>query len=217
MCTTRRSIWFVVIHAFVSDLLISCLSRIAHIIADGDIPTELIRYHFTDLVVASLRNMPEYKHMVCRWSAMLSALQGDDRRKSMNRSDQRQHLVKQRVLTQMLVTSVRMEISVEEASSEHDADMVAARRARDDLLLMNSNEKKKGPSSSLHEALTTALLRTLPELLVSFKTDKFVVQSLSALPEYFCKFAICNGQTVWGSLKSQEPFVLLFDAQCPAF
>jgi hypothetical protein len=197
MCTTRRSVWVAVIYAsFVSDLLIICSSRIAHIIADGDIPTQLVRYHLADLVVSSLRNMPEYKHMVCRWSAMLSALQGDDRRKSMNRGDQRQHLVKQRVLMQMLVTSVRMEISVDEASAVHDADMVAARRARDELLLMNSNEKKKGPSSSLHEDLTTALLRTLPELLVSFKTDKFVVQKLSALPEYFCKCVICISRTV---------------------
>jgi hypothetical protein len=49
---------------------------------------------------------------------------------------------------------------------------------------------KKGPSSNVksHEELTMSLLRELPQLLLSFKSEASILQHLTTLPRYLCKY-----------------------------
>jgi cohesin complex subunit SA-1/2 len=131
--------------------------------------------------------MPEYKHLICNWAAMLRALQGDERRKSISKGDQRQDTVKQRVLLRMFVTAVTLEVTdaVTDYKTIVDPDLVDARQAEYESL--QTTKKKPTKNSSSHEELTLALLRALPDLLISFKSETSVLQSLTTLPQYFRK------------------------------
>jgi cohesin complex subunit SA-1/2 len=170
--------------------------RVAHTLSDSDIPLQNIHYELVDLIVLSLRDMPEHKHLVCNWAAMLRALQGDEqnRRKSISKGDQRQDTVKQRVLLRMLVTAVTLEVTDAVTVDETivDPDLIDARQAERKSLQATSTKTKKPTikSSTSHEELTLALLRALPDLLVSFKSETSVLQSLTTLPQYFRKFKL---------------------------
>ena len=176
----------------VTDTFVSCY-RVAHALSDGEIPQETIKYDLTDLVIRSLRSIPEHKPLVCNWAAMLRVLQRDDKkrskRKSIKKGDQRTDTVKQRVLLQMLTASAKMEVV--DATSDGalgaiiDPD-VKAGRAAEHTSLQTSKKQKKNVST--HEELTLALLHALPDLLTSFKSETFVLQHLTSLPQYFCTY-----------------------------
>lgn len=151
---------------------------------DDDIPVEQVAYSLTDLVVASLRSMKEHKPLVCNWSAILRALQNDDRKKS---GDQRIDTVKQRVMLRMLVASATFEMTdVASGLSVVDPKLVQAKSSAQEALRADKKQSKKDQTS--HEDLTLALLRTLPDLLQSYKSENVVLQSLTELPQYFCKY-----------------------------
>lgn len=141
----------------------------------------------------SLRDMPEYKRLICDWSALLRALQGDERRttttSSSNKVDQRLDTVTKRVLLRMLVTSVQLEVSDSAAvATIVDPELTEARRAENEsrqASTKRSKSAKKSSSTSSHEELTLALLRALPGLLTSFKSETLVLQGLCTLPQYF--------------------------------
>jgi hypothetical protein len=170
-------------------------ARIAHCLSDGDIHIDEIRYELADLVVASLRSMQEHKHLVSNWAAMLRALKGDDSKPSgrsvnMNKSEQRLDIVKQRVLLQMLVTTAKQEIGYTEefASKVADPGWLKVRNEKDKETQMQPAKKQK-VSPSAHEALTLDILRALPDLLTSFKSETSVLQILTTLPQYICKYS----------------------------
>ena len=91
----------------------------------------------------------------------------------------------------MLVAAVKLEVAEAEAVTDCkeivDPDLVDARQAEHESLQTTSNKKPKKNSSSSHEELTLALLRALPDLLMSFKSETPVMQSLTTLPQYFRK------------------------------
>jgi ABC-type antimicrobial peptide transport system ATPase subunit len=165
--------------------------RITITISEGEIPLEHVQYELSDHVVASLRNMPEYKLLVCNWDAMLRALQNEQRRKS---TDQRSDTVNQRVILRMLVTSAKLEVSDVDSNevAALDPDLLFVRQQEQDKLKAKTEKKNKAAKTanaiaSPHAELTVALLRALPDLLTSFKSEIPVLQSLTSLPQYLCK------------------------------
>jgi hypothetical protein len=137
--------------------------------------------------------MPEHKLIVSNWAAMLHVLKGDDskpsgRSVSMNKNEQHLDVVKQRVLLQMLVTTAKQEIGCTEefVAKVADPGWLKARNEKDKETLMQPATKQKA-TSSRHEALTLDILRALPDLLTSFKSETSVLQILTTLPQYICK------------------------------
>jgi hypothetical protein len=101
-----------------------------------------------DLIVESLRQMPEHKKLVTNWSAYLRFLHEEERRQT---GDRDLDTLKQAVVLRMLSK--------------------AAEAAKPDEL----------------EDLTLTMLRVLPELLSSYKSETTVLQNLTSVPRYFCK------------------------------
>jgi cohesin complex subunit SA-1/2 len=170
-----------------------CSHRASHVLFDSDIPIEHVQYELTDLLVASLRSMPEHKYLVCNWSAMLRALQGDEPRRSgrnsISKGGQRLDEVKQRIILAMLRASAELEVS---SVSETNSTMLLEIQRLEHNAVDISKKKQKKNSSTSHEELTLALLRALPNLLVSFKSENPVLQSLTTLPRYFRKCFLVN-------------------------
>ncbi len=138
-----------------------------------------------DLVVASFRDMKEHKALVCNWSAFLRALQSDNRKKS---GDQRIDTVKQCVMLRMLATAASFEVpNVASGLSLLDPKFAEAKATAQEAL--QTEKKKPNKNQASHEDLTLALLRTLPDLLQSYKSENVVLRSLTELPQYFCKYA----------------------------
>jgi len=174
------------------------LFRVAHNLSDSDIPIEHMRFELTDHVVASLRASSEFKSLVCNWSAMLRALQSDSSKqigkKSASMVERRQETVQQRVLLRMLVCSAEQEVRAIAGDGlmekDIDADLLAARNSGD---VTTGPSKKKRKVESSHEELTIALLRAIPGLLDSYKSETSVLQSLTGLPQYFREYlAVCR-------------------------
>jgi hypothetical protein len=167
--------------------------RIAHNLADGDIPLEHVRYDLTDLIVVSLRASQKHRSLACNWSAMLHILESDSSITSeecdddLPRAERRMDVVKQRVLLRLLVCAAEMEVSALSGdggiAQNMDPDLVEARKSAQE----NVVPRKKQKTNSTHEELTLALLSALPSLVTSYKTESAVLQSLTGLPQYFCK------------------------------
>lgn len=94
-------------------------------------------------------------------------------------SESRLNAVKQRVLLRFIVCAAEMEASPEESAVHDlvDPELIHLRQQR---------AKKTKTTTSSHEELTLALLGALPELLVAYKTETPVLESLTGLPKYFC-------------------------------
>ena len=167
-------------------------------LGDGDIPLKLIRYELVDFCVTSLRSSPDYKKLICNWSAMLKVLETETTRALQNsedldeQSDRRVDSITQRVILRMLATAVEMEVFSHSSSSGNllkgkiDDDLAAARKASR-LEIKAPTKKRKNEEASSHEKLTSELLVALPDLLTAYKTDSSVVRGLAALPQYFGK------------------------------
>ena len=176
------------------DQLDQLAQWLARVLSDSDIPIEDIEYYRADLVVSSLRSMPEHMSLATNWSAMLRALQSEkSHRRSKLSEEHRQETVKQLVLLRLFVTAVKMEVS--DASSEvavvYDPLVIEAVQANQDSMVAEppakATKKSQKKSDDTHEDLTLALLRSLPDLLMRFKSETGVLASLTTLPQYFCK------------------------------
>jgi hypothetical protein len=91
----------------------------------------------------------------------------------------------------MLVASAELEVASVKSEGAYaedclDEDYIGARKVEHPVpsALGKKNQKKALAS---HEALTVALLRCLPDLLKTFKSETPVMQSLSTLPQFFRK------------------------------
>ena len=150
------------------------------------------------------------------WNAMLRCvLHGDEHhsRKSTGskKSENRINIVTQRVLIRMLVTAVQFEVmNIGYHSTGKDKVATMTRLDDDDTELFDAqraalmtsfqsapstaaattthtSKKAAMPNSAkTQEDLTMSLLRGLPQLLVSFKSETSILQSLTTLPQYFC-------------------------------
>lgn len=183
---------------------------ISNVISDGDVPLERINYKLVNLVVGSLRTMPEHTSLVSNWNAILRALQGENRagRKSIGKGGQRNEAVQQRVLLNWLVTSAEMEVYSLRVSAEDDPkknpmlqdidkdylEIQAKKRESVTAHIIDTKKQKMIRTSTSHEELTLALMKTLPDLLASFKSETPILRSLLLLPRYLCKCSalFCN-------------------------
>ena len=166
----------------------------------------------------SLREMAEFKyHVSNHWNAMLRCvLHGDEHhaRKSSGSktSENRINVVTQRVMIRMLVTAVQFEVmNIGNLSTGQDKVVPMTRLEDDDTEFLDAQRTalvgsfrstsanikvsttKQGTTANnlkTQEELTMALLRELPQLLVSFKSEASILQSLTSLPQYFCTLFI---------------------------
>jgi hypothetical protein len=108
--------------------------------------------------------MPEHKHLVVNWSAMLRAIRSENPQQG--RSTGREEVAKQRVLLRMLACAAEVE-------------------ARQDEKTTTKNKRKRDSSAEDNqESLSLELLKSLPHLLPAFKGDIMSLRSLTRLPSY---------------------------------
>lgn len=209
-----------------TDLSPFTLQRLAGVLSDGDIPLDEIEYERADLVVSALRAIPEHAPLASNWTAMLQALKNDKNSRKSSSTNQRIEMVQQRVLLRMFVTAVRMEVgdAGNECTTNVDPLLLEAIQEHQDSLTTvkpstNVKSTKQKSKSDMHEELTIALLRSLPELLLRFKSETPVLASLTTLPQYFCKFIACtcidmNVQKMAG-LNFPLAYINFSSAECP--
>ena len=125
------------------------------------------------------------------------------------KNENRINIVTQRVLIRMLVTAVQFEVmNIGHPSTGKDKVAPMTRLDDDDSEFLDAQRtamigtfqsgsttavttSKKGAATQnvkSQEELTMVLLRELPQLLVSFKSETPILQSLTTLPQYFCMF-----------------------------
>jgi len=185
-------------HSKISDRKIAqrldaIASWAAHTLTDGEIPIDKIRINLVDHLVDSLRDMPEHKGIVSNWTAMIRAITDDKVAMTSqgNTAGDRADVAKQRVLVQMLACAAKAEV---EAVSDpdflvSDLDPILAARQVEARENTKASARKSVTSKGLnHEALSVALIKTLPNLLGKFKSDSKILESLTLLPRYFGTF-----------------------------
>ena len=167
----------------------------AHALTDGPVPIDHIRVELADLMVMSLRDMPEHRHLVTGWTDMLRAI-GEDRAALTAQgttAEDRVDVAKQRVLVRMLACAAKAEVGdVADRDfmlQDVDAVVVAAVAAKTGEAGGHRTSKKGAHGSAMslglqHESLSVALLKSLPDLFIKFKTDSVILCSLASLPRY---------------------------------
>mmetsp|Transcript_24504 Transcript_24504/g.36303 ORF Transcript_24504/g.36303 Transcript_24504/m.36303 type:complete len:1119 (+) Transcript_24504:1970-5326(+) len=165
----------------------------AHTLTDGPVPIDKIQVDLADFIVQSVRSMPEHQSVVTNWSAMLRTIGEDNVATTAQGTSAggRADVAKQRVLVRMLATAARAEVGDVTDSSfllrDVDADVVHAIGGISDGP-PNKGRKTGGKvrvsTGIQHEKLSIALLRALPDLLIKFKSDAAVLESISSLPRY---------------------------------
>jgi cohesin complex subunit SA-1/2 len=166
----------------------------SHALSSGKIPIQKVRIHLVDYLVHSLRAMPQHKSIVTSWSAMLRAIKDDNIAMTSQgtAAGDKANVAKQRVLVQMLICAAKAEVESVDPDYLHtnvDSDVVDLLKKK---LIEEAKEENCPPtkraraSSNLqHENLSIALMKALPDLLVQFKSDSAIIESLVSLPRYF--------------------------------
>ena len=168
----------------------------AHTLTTGKVPFEKIRIHLVDYLVQSLRSMPEHKSIVTNWTSMIRAITEDNIAMTSQGTSagERADVAKQRVLVRMLVCAAKAEVESVDADFLYkfmDPDIITILK-RNALTTIEESDvpKKKSVKESnnlQHEALSIALIKSLPSLMVQFKSDPSIIDSLVSLPRYFSK------------------------------
>jgi len=163
-------------------------SYAAHTLTNGPVPIDRIRVEAVDLLVKSLREMPEHRGLVTDWSAMLRAIRDDNAAATAHHvtAGDRANVAKQRVLVRMLACAAREEVgSVADAEFLHrgaDADAVEMTSSAGTKTVAKG--KKATSMGREHENLSIALLKALPNLLIQFKGDLAIIPELASLPRF---------------------------------
>lgn len=137
--------------------------RIAHLLTDGSIEINKIKVELADHVVKSLRDMPEHRDLTTSWTAILKAVGNDSPQQSRR---EKEEIAKTAVLLRMLACSAELEARPGEGGSN------------------KKRKQENHTSTQTREALSQALLKNLPGLLTSFKSDHMSMRSLTKLPQY---------------------------------
>ena len=139
-------------------------------LTDGSIEINKIKVELTDHVVRSLRDMPEHKDLTTSWTAILKAVGSESPQQSRR---EKEEIAKTAVLLRMLACSAELEARPGEGGN-------------------NKKRKQDNHSSTQNkEALSQALLKNLPGLLTSFKTDHMSMLSLTKLPQCILPDVFC--------------------------
>lgn len=155
-------------------------SYAAHAMTNNSpIPIDKIKIEVADFIVQSLREMPEHHALVTDWSAMLRAIKDDKSATTAHnvKAGDRADAAKQRILVRMLACAAQEEVGAVADESFLNSDV--------DPDFANSSEKaKKASMGREHETLSIALLKALPNLLLTFKGDTDVISELACLPRF---------------------------------
>lgn len=165
------------------------ITWVTHCIAANKIPLEKIPFHLVGHVVSSLRQIPEHAGLVTNYSAILRAVQ-ECGSSSASQSSRRLESIQRRLLLEMLASAAEQEMSSldeKNLSGVVDPDYLAAQKSGKD----QTKEKKKRGSEGSQEAYTVSLLKALPDLLETYKTENSLIRHLTALPKYFRTSIAC--------------------------
>jgi cohesin complex subunit SA-1/2 len=158
-------------------------SWVAHSLCDGDVPIEEIQIELADLIVNSVKNMPEHCHLMTNWGALIRAI-SDDSVATVGgaTASDRVSVAKQRVLVRFLASAALSEVQLvaEPSFLSNGDDRRSPKRTK-------MGRSTTTPSSHPHETLSVALLKALPELLLKFKGDLEVLDDITTLPRYLRK------------------------------
>jgi cohesin complex subunit SA-1/2 len=159
-------------------------SYAAHTLTNGPVPIDKIHVETADLLVKSLREMPEHRGLVTDWGAMLRAIKDDNvaATATLITAGDRANLAKQRVLVRMLACAAR-----EEVGSVADHEFLSRgtdAHAMEVTTTFKSKGKKAVTVGREHENLSIALLKALPNLLIQFKGDLAIIPELVSLPQF---------------------------------
>lgn len=158
-------------------------SWVAHSLCDGDIPIDEIQIELADLIVHSVKIMPEHCHLMTDWGALIRAIL-DDSVATVDgaTASDRVSVAKQRVLVRFLASAALLEVqSVAEPSFLSSGDYQRSPKR------MKMGRSATAPLSHPHETLSVALLKALPGLLLKFKGDLEVLDDITTLPRYLRK------------------------------
>eukprot|EP00586_Coscinodiscus_wailesii_P000063 CAMPEP_0172480390 /NCGR_PEP_ID=MMETSP1066-20121228/5488_1 /TAXON_ID=671091 /ORGANISM="Coscinodiscus wailesii, Strain CCMP2513" /LENGTH=1957 /DNA_ID=CAMNT_0013241639 /DNA_START=101 /DNA_END=5974 /DNA_ORIENTATION=+ len=168
-------------------------SWLAHTLTDGPVSMADLQIDLANYLVYSVKTMPEHESLTTDWNVMLRAIREDsvatvDGASAGDRAD----VAKQRVLVQMLAEAARLEVRGVAGGAFLDAGMDVEmvdpeEEEKANRVVTNSakkGRKNKGKSGLRHEALSVALLSSLPDLFIKFKTDATILTSLAKLPRY---------------------------------
>jgi hypothetical protein len=176
---------------------------------NNTIPVDELRVELADFIILSLYSIPKFKGLATSWNAMVKALEVVESKRSVDptltvktdqqRIEEKILSVQVRVLVRFLVCSA--EVQAAQSNSDWpslDPAWVAAKLGRhvvatDDVAAQP--KKKKMRLEEPQEAMTVALLQSLPQLLVSYKGDAYILSRLTSLPIWFRKwhsgFCLC--------------------------
>ena len=178
----------------IAQRLDAIASWAAHTLTAGKVPIEKIRIRLVNHLVYSLRAMSEHKAIVTNWSAMVRAITDDNVAMTSQGTSagEKADVAKQRVLVQMLICAAQAEVGSVNANflnTDIDPDIIHSleEKMSSEVLESTSPTKKgnKASSNLQHESLSIALIKTLPNLLVQFRSDPAIIESLVNLPRYF--------------------------------
>ncbi|GMH47081.1 hypothetical protein TrRE_jg2259 [Triparma retinervis] len=149
-------------------------SWIASSITGPDTAVEKARVRLTDLVVESLRSIPDQAGIATNWSAILRAINEDAvaTTKDNATADTKVDEVKQLVLMRFLLAAVKCEVG-----DIGDAEFLTG------TISKKGKITKKGTGVA-HENLSVEMLKALPELFVKFSGDSRMLTQLASLPRY---------------------------------
>mmetsp|Transcript_4445 Transcript_4445/g.12822 ORF Transcript_4445/g.12822 Transcript_4445/m.12822 type:complete len:1392 (+) Transcript_4445:134-4309(+) len=131
-------------------------------LAGGPVSNENIKLPLVDFIVQSFRDMPEHRNLTTCWPAMLKAIRSESNRKG----EEKEEAAKTQILLRYLACAADLEIG-------HGDEVNGKKRKR------SANPKKEEKHT-----LSEALLKSLPGLLESFKTDHMSMRSLCKIPSF---------------------------------
>ena len=185
-------------------------SYAAHTLTNGAVPIDKIQVHVADILVKSLREMPEHRGLVTDWSAMLRAIKEDKAAATAHHvtAGDRSNVAKQRVLVRMLACAAKEEVGsvADEEFLQRGTDLDAVEMTGSSSTSGNKTKGKKATTMGReHETLSIALLEALPNLLIQFKGDLAIVPELASLPRFLVPsvFSLPSKERLHGSY--QEP------------
>lgn len=168
--------------SLMENVITKFIPRLAHALTDGPCPTESIQIHLMDLIVYSVRSMPEHHALMTNWTAMLKAILDDKAAITLNLTSagDRADVAKQKVLVRMLATAACVEVG----SVTENPTSILGEKGVHMMEEAGITNNSSFPISQQWEELSIALLHALPDLLIKFIGDSATLASLTLLPRY---------------------------------
>jgi hypothetical protein len=168
---------------------------------DNNFEIDEIQIELTDLIVASLRVMPELKLLATAWNLIVHALDNVESKrltapssaskKIAEKQEEKILAIQARVLVRFLVCGVELEIGTKRTKENVLSPFLDPFLATENCTCLPDMEcsatqaKKRRRVYLPQEAMTLDLLRSLPKLLQTYKGDAHALRSLTCLPRCF--------------------------------